>query len=87
MKTLQALFLLAMMLTALGGSARPAGPQGGGTICVLPNPAEPPTRISPGGEYDPATPILRIDQQKAVPWPHKETVLNFGAEIETRICE
>jgi hypothetical protein len=45
-----------------------------GTVCVLPNSSEPPTRISPGGEYNPATLSVRIDKQQPVLWPHKKPV-------------
>ena|ERR1700733_3350213 len=45
-----------------------------GTVCVLPNPAEPPTRVSPGGQYDPATLTVRIDKREPIHWPHKQTV-------------
>ena len=50
---------------------------GRGTICVLPNSAEPPTLVSPGGSYNPDTLMLRIDKRQAVPWPHKK-----GLKIE-----
>jgi len=45
-----------------------------GTICVAPNSSEPPTRISPGGEYNPATLTVSVDKGKPVPWPHKDSV-------------
>jgi hypothetical protein len=45
-----------------------------GTICVAPNPSEPPTRISPGGDYNPATLRLSVDKGKPIPWPHKDSV-------------
>jgi hypothetical protein len=45
-----------------------------GTVCVLPNPAEPPARFSPGGNYNPATLTVRIDKGQEVPWPHKQLV-------------
>jgi hypothetical protein len=46
-----------------------------GSICVLPNSPERPTRISPGGDYNPDTLTIRIDKLKAIPWPHKSPVL------------
>lgn len=49
-----------------------AGAADHGTICVVPNPATPPTRVSPGGFYNPATLELRLDKRQPVPWPHKE---------------
>jgi hypothetical protein len=36
-----------------------------GTVCVLPNSSEPPTRTSPGGEYNPATLSVKIEQTAA----------------------
>ncbi len=41
---------------------------------MLPNSPEPPTRISPGGEYNPATLTVRIDKREPIPWPHKPPV-------------
>lgn len=52
-----------------------------GSICVLPNSPEPPTRISPGGEYNPNTLTLRIDNQEPIRWPHKEPVLIDGLDL------
>src|SRR3974377_1111987 len=45
-----------------------------GTICVVPNSPEPPTLVSPGGFYNPATLTLIIDKRAPIPWPHKEWV-------------
>jgi hypothetical protein len=45
-----------------------------GTICVLPNPEERPSRISPGDQYNPATLTVRIDKGERIPWPHKRAV-------------
>jgi hypothetical protein len=45
-----------------------------GTVCVLLNSSEPPTRISPGGEYNPATLSVRIDKQQPILWPHQKPV-------------
>ena len=45
-----------------------------GAVCVLPNAEEPPTRISPGGEYNPATLTISIDKRPPVAWPHKQSV-------------
>ena len=41
-----------------------------GTICVFPNSSKRPTRFSPGGEYNPATLLLVIDDQEPLFWPH-----------------
>ena len=53
------------------GKASSSNPPQLGTVCVLPNSPEPPTRISPGGEYNPATLKVRIDKREPIPWPHK----------------
>jgi hypothetical protein len=45
-----------------------------GSICVLPNPPERPTRISPGGDYNPDTLMLRIDKSEPIHWPHKDGI-------------
>jgi hypothetical protein len=45
-----------------------------GSICVAPNSSERPTRFSPGGDYNPATLLLKIDQKEAIPWPHQSPV-------------
>ncbi len=47
---------------------------GGGTVCVAPNSAKFPMRISPGGEYNPATLSVKIDGRQTILWPHKESV-------------
>ena len=52
-----------------------------GIICVLPNSPEPPTRISPGGEYNPDTLTVRIDKGQSIRWPHKEPVLIDGLDL------
>jgi len=53
-----------------------------GSICVLPNSTEPPTRISPGGEYNPDTLTVRIDKGQSIRWPHKEPVLIDGLDLQ-----
>lgn len=53
-----------------------------GSICVLPNSPEPPTRISPGGEYNPNTLTLRIDKQEPIRWPHQQPVLIDGLDLQ-----
>ena len=54
-----------------------------GSICVLPNSPEPPTRISPGGEFNPKTLTLRIDKQEPIRWPHKQPVVIQGLDLQT----
>jgi hypothetical protein len=68
-------FLLSQILSADPGL---------GTICVAPNSAKKPPRISPGGDYDPATLLLKIDKRSAVPWPHKESLKIEGLDLQER---
>jgi len=42
-----------------------------GSVCVLPNSPEPPTRMSRGGEYNPDTLMVRVDKRESLRWPHK----------------
>ena len=56
------------------GKSAPGDQGQHGTICVLSNSAEPPTRISPGGMYNPATLAVSIDNEKPILWPHKRSV-------------
>ncbi len=55
-----------------------------GSICVLPNSPEPPTRISPGGEYNPDTLMLRVDKRELIRWPHKSRLLIDGLDLQER---
>src|ERR1700689_2887600 len=54
-----------------------------GSICVLPNSPEQPTRTSPGGQYNPKTLTLRIDKQEPIHWPHEGPVLIDGLDLQT----
>jgi len=54
-----------------------------GSVCVLPNSAEPPTRISPGGEYNPNTLTVRVDHGRVVNWPHKKPVLIEELDLQS----
>jgi hypothetical protein len=61
----------------------PDGMQSGtGSICVLPNSPEPPTKISPGGMYNPDTLTVRVDKGELIRWPHKEPVLIEGLNLQ-----
>src|SRR5712691_8239440 len=53
-----------------------------GSICVLPNSPEPPTRISPGGDYNPDTLTVRFDKREPIRWPHKKPVLIENLDIQ-----
>jgi hypothetical protein len=55
-----------------------------GTVCVIPNSDKPPTRISPGGEYNPATLLLKIDKSPAIHWPHKDVVKIEDLDLKER---
>jgi hypothetical protein len=55
-----------------------------GSVCVLPNPSESPTRISPGGEYNPATLMVKIDKKEALHWPHHDGLVIDGLNIGVR---
>jgi hypothetical protein len=57
-----------------GNKSLPDNAQELGSICVLPNSPDPPMRLSPGGEYNPATLTLRIDKREPIRWPHKQAV-------------
>jgi len=53
-----------------------------GTVCVLPNSSDPPTRISPGGMYNPATLTVRVDKGKPILWPHQQPVRIENLSLE-----
>jgi hypothetical protein len=61
-----------------------AGTGTSGAICVLPNSPEPPTRISPGGEYNPTTLTLRLDQRRSILWPHKDLIVKDNLDLQER---
>ena len=62
--------LVVMLLMCSSGQAQ----QKVGSICVAPNSSEHPTMISPGGDYNPATLLLKIDHREEIPWPHEKPV-------------
>src|ERR1700691_6005139 len=53
-----------------------------GSVCVLPNSPEPPTRISPGGEYNPDTLMLRVDNREPIRWPHGNPLLIENLDMQ-----
>jgi hypothetical protein len=55
-----------------------------GSLCIVPNSEEPPTRFSPGQNYNPATLVIKIDKRKAVPWPHKNSLKINGLNLSER---
>jgi hypothetical protein len=62
--------------------ATPSDASKSGSVCVLPNPPEPPTKISPGGYYNPHTLTVQIDKREAMHWPHKEPVLIDDLDLQ-----
>ena len=78
--------LLACICILSGSSSAQASPTGpkkkSGSICVLPNSPAPPTRISPGGMYNPDTLTLRVDKQEPLHWPRKAPVLINGLDLQ-----
>jgi hypothetical protein len=67
----------------VAAQSTPGGIQSGtGSICVLTNSPEPPTRISPGGMYNPDTLTVRVDRGELIRWPHKEPVLIEGLNLQ-----
>jgi hypothetical protein len=55
-----------------------------GSICVLPNLPEPPTRISSGGEYNPHTLTVRINKGQSIRWPHNEPLLIDNLDLQEK---
>ena len=56
--------------------------QKSGSVCVLPNSPERPTRISPGGDYNPATLRIRVDTREPILWPHRKPTLIDDLDAE-----
>ena len=77
-----AIALLIAFAICLVLSAQPQ-PQRG-TVCIAPISSEPPTWISPGGEYNPATLSVKIDRGRLIPWPHKECVSIGDLDLNQR---
>lgn len=57
---------------------------GRGILYVQPNSPEPPTRVSPGQFYNPATLTLKIDKRAPIAWPHKERVKIDDLDLNVR---
>lgn len=57
---------------------------GNGSVCVLPNSPKRPTRISPGGDYNPDTLTVRIDTRNPIHWPHKAPVSIEGLDLQDK---
>jgi len=67
---LVAIGFLIFLSTGLPLTAQPQR----GTMCVAPVSPERPQRISPGGDYNPATLTVRIDKRKSIVGPHKDGI-------------
>jgi hypothetical protein len=79
LKTMVIVFLVAHLLCPPCAAQTKSG-----TVCVIPNSDKPPTRISPGGEYNPVTLLLKIDKGPAIHWPHKEVVKIEDLDLKER---
>ena len=55
-----------------------------GSVCVAPNSEEPPTRVSPGQMFNPATLLIRIDKRKALAWQHNGSLKIDGLALNER---
>ena len=75
---------VAQNISAGKANSAPAAEPERGTVCVLPNASEPPTRVSPGGMYNPATLTIGIDKRLPSPWPHKQTVKIDDLSLDER---
>jgi hypothetical protein len=83
------IFVVAISTFDQQGSSQDIGSQPttrgqSGTVCVLPNSPDAPTRISPGGEYNPSTLTISIDSRKPMPWPHKRIVKIEDLDLNDR---
>jgi hypothetical protein len=72
------------LLIGLAMCALVSGQPKTGTVCVAPNSAEPATRISPGGEYNPGTLSLKIDGGRLLLWPHKQSAVIRSLDLNRR---
>lgn|GEM_PF-1580368 len=90
MKALKFVFAVSLLFggSSFPGSAAQATSVGennkAGSICVLPNSPEPPTRISPGGEYNPDALMVRLDNRESIRWPYKSPLLVDGLDLGER---
>jgi hypothetical protein len=74
--------IVSASLIGLGMSSLLSGQ--GGTVCVAPNSSTAPARISPGGQYNPATLSLKIDNGRLILWPHKESAIIADLDLHRR---
>jgi hypothetical protein len=78
------LLVWSLVLVSQAQTQSTPGDASSGALCVLPNSKEPPTRVSPGGEYNPATLAVKIDKRDAILWPHEHTVRIADLAIDGR---
>lgn len=80
--------LASVALMGMGNSIAQTPPandaSGRGSICVLPNSPDPPTWISPGGNYNPNTLTVRIDSRDTMHWPHKTPILIDALDLQEK---
>ncbi len=79
-----AVLLCSLLLVSAVAAQNPPAEHKIGSVCVLPNSSDAPTRFSPGGEYNPATLTIRIDKLKPIAWPHKSPVLIDDLDLKER---
>jgi hypothetical protein len=77
-----AVLLISVTLICTGNSVAQTPPTNDASICVLPNSPERPTRISPGGQYNPDTLTVGIDKREAIRWPHKTPTIINGLDLQ-----
>ena len=75
---------ISVLLTAFGICGVLCGQSQVGTVCITPISLEPPTWISPGGNYNPATLSVKIDNGKLLSWPHQESRLVGDLKLNER---
>jgi len=80
------LFSLLAIDHAQQPSAAPSATEGQkiGIVCVLPNSPDRPTRISPGGDYNPDTLTIAIDSRLPVRWPHRISIKIADLDLNER---
>jgi hypothetical protein len=86
-----AIWLVALLVAGVvgqsqsgNGKSAPDDHGKNGTICVLRNSPDPPSRISPWGEYNPATLTVRIDNRQPILWPHKRSIKIENLSLDER---
>jgi hypothetical protein len=89
MKALKLVFAASLVFVGLSfprgiAQTTSVGDNKTGSICVLPNSTEAPTRFSRAGEYNPDTLMVRVDDRESLRWPHKSRLLIDGLDLQQR---